>query len=312
MKRFFPLLLLLLLPAAATSRAQTVIDLKRGGGVRAKTLDDYKIEHKTPRELAIDSLAYNDCLTRAFNELHRDSLQLAEAYFERALKLRPEAVGNGVIRHNLGRIAMARGDLRSAIGTFTDLLRDEPHNYDVRLDRAKAYLELNNAQGAASDCDVLMARAEGVEQKRELYFLRGAARFQMHLYADARRDLEQVLLLDAGNGNAIVLLALAYERDGQPHEAVNRLNLLLQAQPDNADALLARAGVEARLGQDAAARTDYDAVLRLMPEAADVYVDRARVLIRLGLKGAARKDLETARSMGIPTAALQHLYQQTK
>jgi len=312
MKRFFPLLLLLLLPAAATSRAQTVIDLKRGGGVRAKTLDDYKIEHKTPRELAIDSLAYNDCLTRAFNELHRDSLQLAEAYFERALKLRPEAVGNGVIRHNLGRIAMARGDLRSAIGTFTDLLRDEPHNYDVRLDRAKAYLELNNAQGAASDCDVLMARAEGVEQKRELYFLRGAARFQMHLYADARRDLEQVLLLDAGNGNAIVLLALAYERDGQPHEAVNRLNLLLQAQPDNADALLARAGVEARLGQDAAARTDYDAVLRLTPEAADVYVDRARVLIRLGLKGAARKDLETARSMGIPTAALQHLYQQTK
>lgn len=312
MKRFFPFLLLLLLPAAATSRAQTVIDLKRGGGVRAKTLDDYKIEHKTPRELAIDSLAYNDCLTRAFNELHRDSLQLAEAYFERALKLRPEAVGNGVIRHNLGRIAMARGDLRSAIGTFTDLLRDEPHNYDVRLDRAKAYLELNNAQGAASDCDVLMARAEGVEQKRELYFLRGAARFQMHLYADARRDLEQVLLLDAGNGNAIVLLALAYERDGQPHEAVNRLNLLLQAQPDNADALLARAGVEARLGQDAAARTDYDAVLRLTPEAADVYVDRARVLIRLGLKGAARKDLETARSMGIPTAALQHLYQQTK
>lgn len=312
MKRFFPLLLLLLLPAAATSRAQTVIDLKRGGGVRAKTLDDYKIEHKTPRELAIDSLAYNDCLTRAFNELHRDSLQLAEAYFERALKLRPEAVGNGVIRHNLGRIAMARGDLRSAIGTFTDLLRDEPHNYDVRLDRAKAYLELNNAQGAASDCDVLMARAKGVEQKRELYFLRGAARFQMHLYADARRDLEQVLLLDAGNGNAIVLLALAYERDGQPHEAVNRLNLLLQAQPDNADALLARAGVEARLGQDAAARTDYDAVLRLTPEAADVYVDRARVLIRLGLKGAARKDLETARSMGIPTAALQHLYQQTK
>lgn len=312
MKRFFPLLLLLLLPAAATSRAQTVIDLKRGGGVRAKTLDDYKIEHKTPRELAIDSLAYNDCLTRAFNELHRDSLQLAEAYFERALKLRPEAVGNGVIRHNLGRIAMARGDLRSAIGTFTDLLRDEPHNYDVRLDRAKAYLELNNAQGAASDCDVLMARAEGVEQKRELYFLRGAARFQMHLYADARRDLEQVLLLDAGNGNAIVLLALAHERDGQPHEAVNRLNLLLQAQPDNADALLARAGVEARLGQDAAARTDYDAVLRLTPEAADVYVDRARVLIRLGLKGAARKDLETARSMGIPTAALQHLYQQTK
>lgn len=312
MKRVFPLLLLLLLSAAATGRAQTVIDLKRGGGVRAKTLDDYKIEHKTPRELAIDSLAYNDCLTRAFNELHRDSLHLAEAYFERALKLRPEAVGNGVIRHNLGRIAMARGNLRGAIGTFTDLLRNEPDNYDVRLDRAKAYLELGNAQGAADDCNVLLARAEGDGQKKELLFLRGAARFQMHLYADARRDLEQVLLIDADNGNAIVLLALAYERDGQPNEAVNRLNLLLQAHPDNADALLARAGVEARLGQDAAARTDYDAVLRLTPEAADVYVDRARVLIRLGLKGAARKDLDTARAMGVPAVSLQHLYRLTK
>ena len=98
MKRVFPLLLLLLLSAAATGRAQTVIDLKRGGGVRAKTLDDYKIEHKTPRELAIDSLAYNDCLTRAFNELHRDSLHLAEAYFERALKLRPEVEARAMRR----------------------------------------------------------------------------------------------------------------------------------------------------------------------------------------------------------------------
>ena len=312
MRRFLFFLIALLTPACCTLRAQTVIDLGRGGGIRSKTLDDYKIEHKTPRETALDSLAYNDCLTRAFNELHRDSLTLAERYFRQALKLQPNAVGNRVIRHNLGLIEMARGDLRAAIATFTDVLHEDPEDYATRLDRAKAYLELGNAPGAVEDCNVLLKAADTDSARKELYFLSGAAKMQMRLYADARKDLERVLAWEPGNGNAIVLLSMAFERDGQPQEAVNRLNLLLQVQPGNLDARLARAGVEARLGLDAAAREDYDAVLAALPDAADVYVERARVLIRLGLKGAARKDLDRARQLGIPTAAVQHLYPQTQ
>ena len=64
-------------------RAQTVIDLKRGGVVRAKTIDDYREEAKVKERLAADSLAYVDHLTRALNALGRDSLAQAEQLFRK-------------------------------------------------------------------------------------------------------------------------------------------------------------------------------------------------------------------------------------
>ena len=77
-----------------TLRAQTVIDLKRGGVVRAKTIDDYREEAKVKERLAADSLAYVDHLTRALNALGRDSLAQAEQLFKEALRVRPEAPSN--------------------------------------------------------------------------------------------------------------------------------------------------------------------------------------------------------------------------
>lgn len=95
---------------AGTLGAQTIIPLQRGqGGIRSKTVDDYKREQHTDKREQSDSLAYVDNLRRAFNALYADSLGQAETLFNEALKLRPAAEGNHIIKYNLGLVDMARG-----------------------------------------------------------------------------------------------------------------------------------------------------------------------------------------------------------
>ena len=69
---FFGLILLANIPQMVT--AQTIIPLERGkGGVRSKTVDDYKEELNMVERQRNDSIQYVDNLRRAFNALHVDS-----------------------------------------------------------------------------------------------------------------------------------------------------------------------------------------------------------------------------------------------
>ena len=92
-----PLALFASIFLAGTLGAQTIIPLQRGqGGIRSKTVDDYKREQHTDKREQSDSLAYVDNLRRAFNALYADSLGQAETLFNEALKLRPAAEGNHI------------------------------------------------------------------------------------------------------------------------------------------------------------------------------------------------------------------------
>ena len=108
-------LVLLLTFAATAAWSQTVIDLGPGGGVRSKTWKDYERDGRTPAQQLADSLAYRDCLTRAFNALATDSLAQAETLFRRALKLMPEQPANAIVHYELGLIAGAEADCRDLV-----------------------------------------------------------------------------------------------------------------------------------------------------------------------------------------------------
>ena len=90
--RTLSLLLLLLAMACTGLQAQTIVELKRGGTVRAKNMDDYKEELRLNERERADSMQYTDHLRRAFNALHADSLTLAESLFHQALKFHQEAI----------------------------------------------------------------------------------------------------------------------------------------------------------------------------------------------------------------------------
>ncbi len=296
-------------------QAQTIIPLERGkGGVRAKTIDDYKQDMKTLEREQADSVQYVDNLRRAFNALHTDSLLQAEKLFKDALKLRPVASGNHVIRYNLGLVDMVRGDNAAAVKKLTEIVKDFPNYFDARVARSEANLQLGHANEAIEDAQQVLDKAhfDGMTAaiQERARFVRAAARYQLRLYSDAHADLQTLMADNPQNTNAQILDALTLQQMGQPKEALNRLNLIVSAHPDNADALSTRATVEAELSLYALARADYDTLLRLFPNESSYLVERAKILLRLGEKKAAKSDLDQAIKLGVPQGMVHLLYQQ--
>lgn len=300
-----------------TLQAQTIIPLERGKvGVRAKNIEDYKNDMKMAERLRDDSLLYVDNLRRAFNALHTDSLAQAERLFNEALKLRPTAPGNHIIRYNLGLVDMARGNNVEAIKKLTDIIKTYPNYFDARLARAEAYLQLGRTNEAIDDAQQLLEKqhldgmtADIAERAR---FVRAAARYQLRLYPDAHADLQTIMGDNPQNVNAQILDALTLQQMGRPKEALNRLNLIVEAHPHHIDAISTRAAVEAELNLTAMARADYDTLIKWQPNESSYYIERAKMLIRLGEKKAARNDLDTAVKMGVPQGMVHLLYQQVK
>lgn len=291
--------------------AQTVIDLGTGG-VRGKTVDDYREEQGLKERARQDSLAYIDHLTRAFNALHQDSLAQAETLFLKALKVRPEAPGNYIVSYNLGRIRLAQGDYRAAIARFDDVLRQHPETAEARYDRAVCYYETGNLTAALADCSVLINGQPDAALLTQTLFLQAAAHTKARQPDLAKTDLEDILRRDPANVSAALLLAGVLEDLGRPQAALERLNVFVAAHPEEADGLVARAELEQRMGQLAAARADYDAAIRLRPDEALHHVGRAKVLLALREKAAARRDLERAIALGVPRGELTTLFRQTQ
>lgn len=300
-----------LLVLALTPRvtAQTVIDLNNRS-VRAKNLDDYRHEQGIDKRLTTDSLAYIDHLTRAFNALHTDSLDRAETLFLQALKVRPDAPGNYVVRYNLGRICLARGRYREAISRFDETLRDHPNLAEARYDRAVCYYETGNYTAAQADCEALLAASPDAAHEVQTRFLTAALHTKTRQPDRARRDLERILQLEPDNESASLLLAGALEDLGQPQAALDRLSLFVSAHPESADGLTARAELLCRLARPDAARDDYAAALRLRPTDGTLYAGSAKAALASGDKAAARRDLEQAVRHGVPRGELTPLFRQ--
>lgn len=302
---------------AGTLGAQTIIPLQRGqGGIRSKTVDDYKRERHTDKREQSDSLAYVDNLRRAFNALYADSLGQAESLFNEALKLRPTAEGNHIIKYNLGLVDMARGRNVQAVEKLTAVIKDYPNYFDARLARAEANLQLGRAAEAQDDAQQVLDQPEldGITPQllERARFVRAAARYQLRLFTEAHADLQHIISANPQNTNAQILDALTLQQMGQPKEALNRLNLIVSAHPDMVDALSTRAAVEAELNMPALARADYDRLVELQPNESAYYIERAKMLLRLGEKKAARTDLDKAIKLGVPHGMVQPLLLQAK
>lgn len=312
LKKALILLLIIAGCELTTARAQVIIDLEQNGKVRPKTQDDYLQEDRALRErLKADSIAYVDHLTRAFNALHRDSLDQAEQLLLGCLKLRPSAPSNHIVKHYLGKIEMARGDFNKAAQQFTSLLKEQPTDREVRIDRAACYFEQNSLKAALDDCQTLLQSELNDEVRTRALFLQSAVHRSLRQPDLALKDLEKVLEADPQNESALLLSALCLEDLGRPAEALNQLNLFVASHPKSVNGLAARAELEIRQGLLTLARADYDSALRLAPEDGSLYVARATLLLKLKLPSAARKDLDKAVELGFSHASLEHLYRQT-
>lgn len=293
------LLLFLVMASAWSLSAQTIIEFGRGGvEARGKTLDDYKIQRRTPEELREDSLEYHDCLTRAYNYLHLDSLVLARKCMERALTLRPDAPGNNVLHRELGKIAMAEGKYGESIGHFDVVVRHSPMDLDSRLQRASCHVILEHPQQALDDCRTLFQHIVDTATAVQVLYLQSAAHRQLRQYAQVSEDIRQILRLDPRNQAAQLLQAINLVELGQAQEGLNRLNLYVSAHPSDVAGRKARAEVLLQLRQYVLARAEADEALLLSPSDAALYLLRAKILDEMGEKRAAKADRQRAKSMG--------------
>ena len=259
-----------------------------------------------------DSIEYADHLVRAFNALHADSLEEARKQFRAAISTRPDAPGNYIIRHNLGRIALAQGRYDEAVKLLTQVLKEQPDNPEVRADRANAALGGGNATMAIEDCNVLLQRTLVDERRSQVFFMRAAAQMQLRNAPSARADLETVLKLTPDNENAALLFLMTLRDEGRKQEALARLNDFVAQHPKNADAYALRAEMLAADGKHALARADYDTAIKLDAERGDLYTARAEVLIAMDEHAAARADIGKAAALGVPQGTLQPLLKKLK
>ncbi|MBO5699301.1 MAG: tetratricopeptide repeat protein [Bacteroidaceae bacterium] len=271
-----------------TLSAQTVIEMDKGGLVRNKTLRDYDREIQL-EETKNDSLKYVDCLTRAFNALHVDSLNEARVYFQEALTLRPQAPGNYLVKKHLAEINEAQGDFKGASVLYSEILKERPEMHQVRVARAAVNVQQRFYQEALADCDYLIKLNHALSAER-LYFIRATALMGLRLHREARKDFESVILLNPDNLNAPILLAISLHDDGQHQEALNRLNLHLQNHPENVDALVLRANFFMELKSYDAALRDLTEAIHLAPQRPDIYAERAVCYDHLKNTEAARAD----------------------
>lgn len=275
--------------------AQTVIDLHRGGAVvRAKQRSDYDVVYRSPQQLRQDSLQYIDCLTRAYNHLYTDSLCQARQCFQEALKLRPEAPANYIIHRELGKIYLAEEKFSESTEEFNIVLRQYPNDFEARRHRAVCALRLNHPQQAIDDCAALSSHALDTTSVIDILFLQAEAHRQLRQYPNVDADLTKILLMNPRNESARLLLAINLERLGQPQEALNRLNLFLEARPDNIDALVSRAEMHLRQHHAILAKEDADEAIRLSPQEPSFYILRAKIYDEIGETYLAEQDRRKA------------------
>lgn len=283
----FPRLLsvLLFLVVVLTLPAQTVIDLRRTGvGVRAKGVHDYDQQNRDAWQLRQDSLEYVDCLTRGFNHLHADSLAAARQCFERALKLRPDAPGNHVVRRQLAMISMSEGKYAESIDIFCTILRQHPTELDDRLNRATCYLSQEMPQQALDDCQTLLQHPLDTAMRIRTLFVQSYAHKQLRQYHRVNDDLCQILAMKPLLSGARLLHAINLAEIGQPKESLNQLNLYISAHPRDTEALLARARLYYGQHNFVQAREDLNEAIEIAPTDRELLQFRAKIIGEMGKK----------------------------
>lgn len=266
MKRHL-LILAILLAVTMTAVAQIRVDLNREGPtLRPLQMSDYDKQEPEVRLTRQDSTDYANHVARAFNYLATDSLQQARWHLEKALNLWPSAPSTWILRHNLGRIALAEGRFSAAYAEFDRILKKLPEERSVRKDRATASLELGHAREALEDLNLLLEKECSDSLRASLLFMRASARMKSRLYADARTDVKAVLALQPSNENAMLLLCAIDWQGGRREGAMMMLSGFINAHPQNTLALSMRAAFLAEQGRTEAALLDLEDALRMEPE----------------------------------------------
>ena len=131
-------------------------------------------------------------------------------------------------------------------------------------------------------------------------------------YPAARIDYNHLLELDPQSYSGRLGLATLEQKEGKFREALEILNKMLAAAPEDATLYIARADVEREMKHEDLALVDLEEAIRLDAASADAYLLRGNIYLAQKKKGLAKADFEKAISLGVPLADLHEQLRQCK
>lgn len=263
------------------------------------------------------SQTYEELSERAIACTEQDSLQQAEDYIRRALKMDPANPHNALLFSNLGTIQRRQRKYDEALESYALALNIAPRTVPILLNRAAIYMELGKNDWAQVDYSLALDLDKDNE---EALLMRAYIYMQQRDYKLAQADYDRLLKLNPQNYNGRLGLATLKQKAGKPEEALTILNDMI-AGGQQADSLtaarlavlyVARAGVEKDMNHLEPALMDLDEALRIDASQTEAYLIRGEIYLSQKKKELAKRDFEKAISLGIPASELHQLLQQCR
>ena len=189
----------------------------------------------------------------------------------------------GMLLFALGISAQSKQQLREELKEATEALSFRPDSIDLRLKKAALNMQLEQWEYALSEYDYVL-----------------------------RLDPENPAGLYPSNFEARLGLALLNQKDRHFTEAMDQINQLVEAYPNNAMVYVARANMERERKMYALAEYDFTQAIQLEPDVTDHLVNRADVRIMMENYEGAKADLDLLVKKGILKTALQDFYKRLK
>lgn len=205
--------------------------------------------------------------------------------------------------------AQTKEQLRDSLKAATELLSYHPDSTDLQLRKAGWNIQLEQWEYAKNEYDKILSREP--YNLSALYY-RAFVNERLHRFPFARLDYQAVLTIVPGHFEAQLGLALLNEKDGRHTEALDEINVLVEAHPDSALAYAARAGIEKEQHMLSLAEYDYAQASRIDKDNVDYRLNRIELLIALNRKDEALNQLDELTKRGVAYGKLILWYKKAK
>lgn len=318
-----PVLVLLMLMAAWSVRAQYDIDQFFARGQRALMEGEYtKAINNFNILIRLNPNLYEAWFFRGIGKYNLGDFPGAESDFDKALDINPVYTMayhyRAITRSRLGHYDEAIEDLQravelrpdyfglyfsrgvtyflsqqfeKAVDDFNRFISHEPRDPDAYLNRGASYLFLKDTVSALRDYNHAIT-LRGFDP--EGYVRRSRIYYAQHRYEEALNDLDRAIELDTSNTFAYFNRALIRYELNDIQGTLSDFDEVLSREPDNSLTLYNRALIRSQIGDYNNALDDYDRVLDINPENVLAYYNRSILFMETGRWQDAMDDLSSA------------------
>ena len=206
----------------------------------------------------------------------KGDIEAARLQLEQAIKLRPDFI---VARQMLARIYMARNDPQNALHTADDILALDRNNLQAHLTRSAALLSIGDRDKAHQELDAI---AKAYPQNAEAKYQTGFLAYQEKDYKKAEQLFGELYKSNPSDSRGLGGLTEALVAEGRMSDAIKQAEQASAADPQRRDLKLFVAKLYVRDKRYDGAVNIYHALLEKDPKNANLLMQLAETERRKG------------------------------